>query len=69
MTVKITSRHEADLKNRESQYECDLAMQAAKFEDENRALTLRFKDEICNLRKVPYLYNVMFYNFNWVLRN
>ena len=55
MTVKITSRHEADLKNRESQYECDLAMQAAKFEDEKRALTLRFKNEICDLRKVLYL--------------
>ena len=55
MAVKITSRHEADLKNRESQYECDLAMQAAKFEDEKRALTLRFKNEICDLWKVLYL--------------
>ena len=52
IAVKITSRHAADLKNRESQFECDLAVQAAKFEKEKQALTQRFKNEICDLRKV-----------------
>ena len=46
MAVKITSRHAVDLKYRESQFESDLATQAARFEEEKHALTQRFKNEM-----------------------
>ena len=60
MAVKITSRHAADLKCRESQFESDLATQAAKFEEEKHALTQKFKNEICDLREVLNCYEFMF---------
>lgn len=60
MAVKITSQHAQDLKCRESQFESDLATQAARFEEEKHALTQRFKNEMCDLRKVLYCYKFMF---------
>ena len=61
MAVKITSQHAVDLKCREFQFESDLATQAARFEEDKHALTQRFKNEMCDLRKVLLFNYHIFY--------